>query len=79
MRTNIVLNEELVREAQRYSRAKSKSALVEEALRALVELRSRQERRRSYEQRLGAVQQALSSKRFRTSSSELVREDRERE
>lgn len=79
MRTNIVLNDDLVREAQRYSRAKSKSALVEEALRALVELRSRQERRRAYEERLTAVQSALQGKRFRTSASQLVREDRDRE
>lgn len=73
MRTTIVLNDDLVREAQRYSRAKSKSALIEEALRVLVELRSGQERRRAYEEGVNAVQRALQSKRFRTSARQLVR------
>ena len=41
MRTNIVLNDELVREAFRHSRAKTKKALVHEALEELIRVRRR--------------------------------------
>lgn len=78
MRTNIVLNDDLVREAMRYSLATSKSALVEDALRTLVEVRSAEQRRQSYEDRLAKVQNALSKKRFRDSAADVLRQDRER-
>jgi Arc/MetJ family transcription regulator len=78
MRTNIVLNEELVREAMRLSQASSKTALVEEALRLLVEVRSDEQRRRTYQERLLKLQQTLAAKRFRESSVEILRRDRER-
>jgi Arc/MetJ family transcription regulator len=78
MRTNIVLNDDLVREAFRFSRAKSKSALVEEALRTLVEVRSEEERRRSYTERLAKVQQALSRRRYREGAVDILKSDRER-
>jgi Arc/MetJ family transcription regulator len=78
MRTNIVLNDDLVREAMRYSRSKSKSALVEEALRTYVEVRSAEERRRSYKERLVAVQQVLGGKRFRESAADILAHDRRR-
>ena len=78
MRTNIVLNDELVRDAMAYSRATSKTALVEEALRTLVQVRSESERRRTYEERLVKVQQAANGKRFREQPHEVVRTDRER-
>lgn len=41
MRTNIVLDDDLVREAFRYSRAKTKKDLVREALQELIRVRSR--------------------------------------
>ena len=41
MRTNIVLDEHLVKEAFRYSRARTKKDLVHEALRELIRVRSR--------------------------------------
>lgn len=77
MRTNIVLNDDLVREAMRFSRVRSKTALVEEALRVFVELRSSEERIRTYQERLLNVQQALAGKRFRESSLDVLRADRE--
>ena len=40
MRTNIVLNDELVREAFRHSRARTKKALVHEALEELIRFAS---------------------------------------
>lgn len=45
MRTNIVLDEELVREAFRYSKARTKKDLVHEALREYVENRRRKDLR----------------------------------
>ncbi len=77
MRTNIVLNDDLVQDAMRYSRSKSKSALVEEALKTFVEVRAAEERRASYVERLARVQQALSRKRFRASAGSIVRHDRD--
>jgi Arc/MetJ family transcription regulator len=41
MRTNIVLNDDLVREAFRHSRARTKKALVHEALEELIRVRKR--------------------------------------
>jgi len=41
MRTNIVLDDELVKEAFRHSRVKTKKALVHEALEELIRIRKR--------------------------------------
>jgi Arc/MetJ family transcription regulator len=41
MRTNIVLDYDLVKEAFRYSSAKTKQGLVDEALRELIRVRRR--------------------------------------
>jgi Arc/MetJ family transcription regulator len=41
MRTNIVLDEDLVREAQRLTGIRTKRALVEEALKVLITTRKR--------------------------------------
>jgi Arc/MetJ family transcription regulator len=41
MRTNIVLNDDLVREAFRHSHARTKKALVHEALEELIRVRKR--------------------------------------
>ena len=73
-----MLNDDLVREAMRYSNARSKSALVSEALRTFVEVRSAERRRQDYAQRLRRVQQALQGRRFRQSAAAILREDRER-
>lgn len=41
MRTNIVLDDELLEEARKYSKAKTKKALIDEALKEFVETRKR--------------------------------------
>ncbi|HEV8231564.1 MAG TPA: type II toxin-antitoxin system VapB family antitoxin [Thermoanaerobaculia bacterium] len=51
MRTNIVLDDDLVKEAFRYSSAKTKKGLVDEALRELIRIR----RRRSLEDLKGRI------------------------
>lgn len=77
MRTNIVLNDELVREARRYSKAKTKRALVEEALRTLVRVRSEEQRRATYRERLYALERKTAGLTLHDSPSNLLRQDRE--
>ena len=43
MRTNIVLDDELVNEAMRRTGSKTKRAVVEEALRSLIQLKRQEE------------------------------------
>jgi Arc/MetJ family transcription regulator len=78
MRTNIVLNDDLIREASRLSQASSKSALIEEALRLFVEVRSEEQRRATYEERLLKVQQSVMNRRFREKGVNILRQDRDR-
>jgi Arc/MetJ family transcription regulator len=78
MRTNIVLNDDLIREAGRLSQASSKSALVEETLRLFVEVRSEERRRATYEERLLKVQQTVMSHRILEKDIDILRQDRER-
>ena len=77
MRTNIVLNDELIREARRYSRAKTKRALVEEALLTFVRIRSEEQRRATYRERLHALQGKLAGVVLNDSPADLLRQDRE--
>lgn len=78
MRTNIVLNEQLLREALRLSGARSKRAVVEEALRTFVEVRSAERRRETYKERVRRLEARLRNLRFRESPSSILRADRER-
>jgi Arc/MetJ family transcription regulator len=78
MRTNIELNEQLVAEAQRYSEARTKRALVEEALRTYVEVKAEKLRRETYRDRVTDLQQRTAGLRLRTSPSDVLREDRSR-
>jgi len=77
MRTNVVLDDELVREAMRYSKARTKRALIEDALRTLVRVRADEHRRRTYRDRLAAIQDKLAGLAFRESVVDLIRQDRE--
>jgi Arc/MetJ family transcription regulator len=77
MRTNIVLDDELIEEAKHYSKARTKRALIEDALRTMVRVRTEESRRKSYKDRLLAVQNRLASLTFRESAAEIIRQDRE--
>ena len=77
MRTNIVLDDELIREARLYSKARTKRGLVEEALRTLVRVRSEEQRRATYRERLGALERKLAGLVLHDSPADLVRQDRE--
>ncbi len=78
MRTNIDLDDDLVEEAMRYSKARSKRALVEEALRTFVDVRAQELRRANYQNRLAAIRSRTSSIRLKKSALEILREDRSR-
>jgi Arc/MetJ family transcription regulator len=78
MRTNIDLDDALVGEAKKYSRARTKRALVEEALRTFVQVKSEAKRRESYAERVKVLQQRLSATQLRESPSRVLREDRAR-
>jgi len=76
MRINIELDDELVEEAVRYSSARTKRALVAEALRTFIQARAAQ-RRRSYKERLASIRRRTSALRLRESTV-ILREDRGR-
>ena len=78
MRTNIVLNEELLQEARKYSSASTKRGLVEEALRTFVEIKSSERQREQYAARVADIRKRTSKLRLRRSSSAILREDRSR-
>ena len=79
MRTNIVLDDELVREAMEYSTARTKRSLVEEALHAFIRLRAAEKRRENYRARLTALLGQTEALALRKSPSKILREDRDRQ
>jgi Arc/MetJ family transcription regulator len=78
MRTNIELDDELVEEAMRYSSTHTKRALVAEALRTFVEVRTAQLRRSSYKERLASIRSRTSALRLGKSVTAILHEDRRR-
>jgi Arc/MetJ family transcription regulator len=78
MRTNIVLNDDLMREAMQYASARTKRALIEEALRTYVEVKAAEQRRRTYQERVRSLQDRLAGVALRSSSADILREDRRR-
>ena len=78
MRTNIVLDDELLAEAMRLSAARSKRAVVEEALRTFVAVRSREQQGRRYGEQLRRLEKRLAGLKLRQSPSKLLRADRDR-
>ena len=78
MRTNIVINDELLKEAMRYTNARTKRALVEEALKTFVEVKARERQSADYKKRLAELQSELDGIRLRESPAEVLRSDRDR-
>ena len=78
MRTNVVLDDELMREARQYSDAPTKRALLEDALRTLIETRSAAKRRLSYADQVRQLDQQLAGMVVRERPSDLLRQDRNR-
>ncbi|OGV64149.1 MAG: hypothetical protein A2498_12890 [Lentisphaerae bacterium RIFOXYC12_FULL_60_16] len=78
MRTNIVLDDDLLAEARTYSKARSKREIVREALATYVAVKAEQQRVAAYRDRLAAVRRRLADAPVRTPSQKIVRSDRER-
>ena len=78
MRTNIELDDELVAEARKYSHARTKRGLVEEALTTFVRVKAEERRRASYADRVREVGARLADLRLRESPTDLLRRDRSR-
>ena len=78
MKTNIVLDDDLMAEAMQYSLSRSKRAVVQEALATYISVKKREQQVASYEERLAVVRRKLSKVKIKTSSRELIRQDRRR-
>ncbi len=78
MRTNIVLDEDLVAQAMKYSAARSKRGVVHEALATYVAVKAQEQRMATYKERLGDVRRKLLDASIRTSSRDIIRADRRR-
>jgi Arc/MetJ family transcription regulator len=77
MRTNIELNETLLDEAKKYSNAKTKRALVEEALTAFIAMKAEEKRSLTYKEKLQSLLAKTASVRLRSDTRTLLRQDRD--
>ena len=59
MRTNIVLNDELLTEAMEHTTVKSKRAVIEEALKTFGEVKTKEKKIRTYVERLKELEDSL--------------------
>lgn len=78
MRTNIVLNDELVEAAMAHAKARTKRELIEEVLRAYVDFKEAEKTRRSYADRVQKIRERAPSSGYGISAHELIRKDRQR-
>lgn len=78
MRTNIVLDDELFGAAKRYAKARTKKGIIEEALQAFIQVRDREQRTLSYQERLQRLSCRLEATRLTQSPLAQLRADRER-
>jgi Arc/MetJ family transcription regulator len=79
MRTNIVLDDDLVQEAMRHSDARTKRALVDEALRTFIRVKTEEELRQSYRDGIRDLESRLQEVRLSQPPHEVLRADRDRE
>lgn len=77
MRTNIDLNDDLLAEARKYSKAKNKRAIVEEALTAYIALKAEERRRLTYKERLDRLRDRTRSARLSSDTRDILRQDRD--
>ena len=76
MRTNIEINDELMSEARKYCRAKTKKALVEEALAVFIAVKAKERRNQTYKERLDRLRAKTSSVRLRSDTRDIIRKYR---
>ncbi|MBI4618162.1 MAG: type II toxin-antitoxin system VapB family antitoxin [Planctomycetes bacterium] len=78
MRTNIVIDDELLREATRYAKEKTKRGVIEEALLTFVEIKAEERRRTTYKERLKNLDERLAGLTLRERPLDILRQDRQR-
>jgi Arc/MetJ family transcription regulator len=78
MRTNIVLDDDLMREAARHARGKTKRAVVEEALATFIRVHEERKRRESYRDRLQSLDRKVANVRLTERPLDVLRRDRNR-
>jgi len=78
MRTNIVLDDDQIAEAMKYSSGRSKRAVVSEALATYVAVKARERRLADYRDRLAGIRRRLSDAAPKTPVVALIRAERER-
>ncbi len=78
MRTNIVINDELLKEAMDYTTARTKREIVEEALQTFIRIKEKERKTSSYTDRITDLDRKIQGLRLRKSPSEILREDRVR-
>jgi Arc/MetJ family transcription regulator len=79
MRTNIDINDELLREALAFSKARTKKDIVEEALETYVRVKTKERKTATYLDRLAELDRKVEGLRLRTPSSDILRDDRNRQ
>ena len=77
MRTNIEINDELLAAAQKYSKAKTKRTLIEEALSTFITVKHEERRRFTYKERLDRLRSKTASLQLRSDIRDIIRNDRE--
>lgn len=77
MRTNIELNDDLLAEARKYSQAKNKRAVVEEALSLYVTVKAEERRRLTYKERLDRLRAQTRSVNLTSDTRDILRKDRD--
>ncbi len=78
MRTNIVLDDDIINEARQYSHSSTKRALVEEALKVFIETKARERKTHTYRVRLLNLETRLSGIQLRERPLSVLKESRER-
>jgi Arc/MetJ family transcription regulator len=78
MRTNIVIDDDLLAEAMKYSVGRSKRAVVKEALATYVTVKAEQQRLATYRDRLATIRRKITEGASRTPVLQILRADRER-
>ena len=77
MRTNIVINDDLFKEAETYSAHHTKKEIIEEALITYITVKEREKRLRSYKERISQIENKTRDLVLREKPSRILRESRE--
>jgi Arc/MetJ family transcription regulator len=78
MRTNIVLDDDLLAQAAKYSSGATKRAVVQEALATYVAVKAQEQRTARYRDRLADARRRAMTAPIHSSAKDIVRRDRDR-